>query len=235
MGKYIRDILLYKTTQKLEIYSKDEIEKIKVLSENNSNDTLIKLISNLSELENSMKWGTQKTIIFETGILKNCIELDNCSLEERVEKLEEEIKAGVVKPRKAQEKSAVRQEKKAQEKNVIKKVEQPEVTGEYVGYWQGVVDELKNKKKIILYTNLINTKAKEAGDTLNVEFKNGITAFGKTVLTKRENVKEITNILEQVRGKNLKINYIEASENFVQKENTNNLEGLDIKINIIEE
>ncbi len=237
--KYIRDILLYKTTQKLDIYSKEEIKKIKILSENNSSENLIKLISNLSELENSMKWGTQKTIIFEAGILKNCIEIDKGSLEERVEKLEKELKEGIVKQSKLEtkaiEKPALKQVKKVQEKNVIKKAEQSKEAGEYASYWQGVVDELKSKGKIILYTNLINTKAKEAGDTLQVEFKNGLTAFGKTVLNKSENVKEISDILEQKSGKTLKINYIETSIKSNQKESSSNLEGLDIPINIIEE
>lgn len=87
----------------------------------------------------------------------------------------------------------------------------------------------------MLYTNLINTSAKEDGDTLQIEFKNGITAFGKTVLTKVESIQEISGIVEKISGKKLNIKYIEAQSINTSNDNANNLEGLDIPINIIEE
>ena len=48
-------------------------------------------------------------------------------------------------------------------------------------YWPQILSELKQNGKIVLYTNLINTQAKEINDmTVGIEFKNGMTAFGKT-------------------------------------------------------
>ena len=95
--KYIRDILVYKTTQKLDIYNEAEIEKIKELSQKTTNEALLILITNLSELENEMKWSTQKTIMFQAGIIKNCIEVNHNNLEDRISKIEKQLKDGNIK------------------------------------------------------------------------------------------------------------------------------------------
>ena len=236
--KYIKDILVYKSTGKLDIYSPEEVEKIKNLAEKVSKDALLKLIYNLSELENSMKWSTQKTIMFETGIIKNCIEIQTENLEQRIEKLENQIKSGnikiasALKAETASKSATTVAQPKPQTQNVAKKViSQP---GEYVSYWNEVINKLKSSGKIMLYTNLINTKAKEAGDTLEIEFKNGLTAFGKTVLTKPESMNDIANIANSISGKQFRIKYVEETAT-AQEDTGINLDGLDIPINIIEE
>lgn len=233
--KYIRDILLLKTTGNINIYSKEETEKIKEISDKTSKEALLKLIYNLSELQNDMKWSTQKTIMFESGIIKNCIEIKNEDLEKRIENLENQIKTGkiqvntVSEPQKVTTKVPENKKTETKPRKVI-----TTTPGEYVSYWNEVILRLKANGKIMLYTNLINTKAKEANNTLQIEFKNGITAFGKTVLTKPESIKEIENIVEQISGKQLNIKYIEKIEESKPEANAN-LDGLDIKINVIEE
>ena len=235
--KYIKDILVYKTTGKLDIYSNEEIQKIKEISEKISKESILKLIYNLSELENNMKWSTQKTIMFETGIIKNCIEIPNESLEQRVENLEKKIKNGNIKienntKTENKPKTAIKPNEVKVQKAETKIISEP---GEYVSYWNEVINKLKSSGKIMVYTNLINTKAKEVKDTLQIEFKNGITAFGKTVLTKPENITEISNIVNSISGKQFKIKYIEGSLNMPKEEKNFNLGDLDIPINIIEE
>ena len=59
--KYIKDILVYKSKGKLELYSKDELEKINELSEKASKEKLFYLIKELSEMENDIKWSSQQT------------------------------------------------------------------------------------------------------------------------------------------------------------------------------
>ena len=236
--KYIKDILVYKSTGKLDIYSPDEVDKIKSLAEKVSKDALLKLIYNLSELENTMKWSTQRTIMFEAGIIKNCIEIQTENLEQRIEKLEDQIKSGNIKIASVPKTDTVAKpaitvaQQKPQAQNVAKRViSQP---GEYVSYWNEVINKLKSSGKIMLYTNLLNTKAKEAGDTLQIEFKNGLTAFGKTVLTKPESMNDIANIANSISGKQFRIKYVEETAT-AQEDTGINLDGLDIPINIIEE
>ncbi len=70
--KYVRDILVYKTSKNASIYSKEEITQIEELAEKVEKDRLLSIICELSNLENDMKWSTQKTILFQVGILKLC-------------------------------------------------------------------------------------------------------------------------------------------------------------------
>ena len=63
MIKYIKDILLYKSKGKLELYNKEEIQKIDELSQNASKEELFILIKELSRVENDIKWSSQKNIM----------------------------------------------------------------------------------------------------------------------------------------------------------------------------
>ena len=96
--KYIKDMLVYKACNKLELYSEEEIKDIQQLSKNVSKERLISLVYELSELENNIKWSTQKTIMFQAGIIKLCnrLESNTGSLEERIEKIEKYLKSGNV-------------------------------------------------------------------------------------------------------------------------------------------
>jgi len=75
--KYIKDILVLKSKGKLELYNKEELEKIKELSEKSTKEALFYLIKELSEVENDIKWSTQKTIMFQTEIIKLTVDKVN--------------------------------------------------------------------------------------------------------------------------------------------------------------
>ena len=70
--KYVKDILVYKTGTKLEIYSEAELAQIKELSDMVTKERLINIIYDLSTLQNDMKWSSQKLIMFQVGIIKLC-------------------------------------------------------------------------------------------------------------------------------------------------------------------
>ena len=70
--KYIKDVLVFQTAEKLDLYSPEEIKKIQELSQKVSKEKLISIIYELSELENNLKWSTQKVIMFQAGIIKLC-------------------------------------------------------------------------------------------------------------------------------------------------------------------
>lgn len=72
--KYIRDILIYKSINKLDLYNEEEIKNIDNLSKQITKEELLEIIYELSELANNMKWSTQKNIVFQTGIMKECME-----------------------------------------------------------------------------------------------------------------------------------------------------------------
>ena len=68
--KYLKDILVYKTTNKIEIYNNEELEKIKFISDKTTKERLLHIIFSLSELSNELKMTTQKSIMFQVGIMK---------------------------------------------------------------------------------------------------------------------------------------------------------------------
>ena len=70
--KYVKDILVYKTNTKLEIYSEEELANIKKLAEATSKERLISIIYELSNLANEIKWSSQKLIMFQVCIIKLC-------------------------------------------------------------------------------------------------------------------------------------------------------------------
>lgn len=64
------------------------MNKIKIISEKVSKEKLVDIIYQLSNLENDIKWSTQKTIMFQAGIIKLCSKQAETSsnLEERLDK-----------------------------------------------------------------------------------------------------------------------------------------------------
>ena len=92
--KYIRDIMILKTTENSSnIYSEDDKNLMQDLTKNVSKDRLLQIIYTLSDLENEIKWSSQKNIIFQVGIMRLCNK-ENMSLSERVDALEEKIATG---------------------------------------------------------------------------------------------------------------------------------------------
>ena len=102
------------------------------------------------------------------------------------------------------------------------------------------MNDLKQNGKIVLYTNLLGTSAKELNDmTVGIEFPNGMTSFGKTVLEKQENIREISNLVSMACGKEMQIKYITPNEqNTHQMTSEENLQNFanetDIPFNIID-
>ncbi len=264
--KYVKDILVYKASQKVDLYSEDEIKQIKEIAENTTKERLIDLVYKLSELENSIKWSTQKTIMFQAGIINLCNEQadKNQGLEERVEKIEKYLKSGnginsqsnVIPVSNIQMQSSFssanynpsavsninNKDVNANTPNITQSTQKSytkKFSNKSEEYWPQIIKDLKQNGKIVLYTNLIGTKAVEINDmTVGIEFPNGMTSFGKTVLEKQENIREISNLVSIACGKEMQIKYLtnntqqrqitkeESLQNFAKESN--------IPFNIIE-
>ncbi len=254
MIKYTKDILVYKTSKKLDLYSQEELKQIEEIAQKASKEKLIDIIYKLSNLENDIKFSTQKTIIFQAGIIKMCnkqAETED-NLSERIEKIEKYLKSGNIAvgtgvavqtnavpqaprvtqapPRRNTSNNVTSRPVKAQTpKNFSNKSEE---------YWPQIITDLKQNGKIVLYTNLLGTKAKEINDmTVGIEFPNGMTSFGKTVLEKQENIREISNLVSIACGKEMQIKYIEKNNQVHQISQEETLQNLanesDIPFNII--
>ena len=261
--KYIKDILLYKATNNVELYSEDEKNKVKKIAEEVEKERLINLVYEFSELENKMKFSTQKVIVFQAGIIKLCNQLtssDDSNLEERIAKIEKYLRNNTINTNNSISTNNISQQTNSEVKvaynntvtNVVNKEEKkttttPKVpkqkTSSYSGnvkeYWPQILQDLKQNGKIVLYTNLLNTQAREINDmTVGIEFPNGLTSFGKAILEKQENIKELTNLVSMASGKPMNIKYITNVGNVNQVSEEKNIGDLakesDIPFNVIE-
>ena len=258
--KYIKDILIYKSSKKADLYSEDEIANINAISEKVTKEKLVNLIYELSKLETDMKWSTQKTIMFQAGIIKLCSnEFDSSSnIEERVDKIEKYLKSGRVAVNTMQVPVSATTVNQTQNYNLNNRVQStPKVASNTVKQntmankpkqyssnlsksWPTIVNDLKQNGKIVLYTNLMNTSAEEINDmTVGIKFPNGLSSFGKTVLEKQENIKEISTLVSMACGKEMQIKYIsEAQSQAVVHRPEDDIQKLanqsDIPFNVIE-
>ncbi len=253
--KYIKDILMVKTGQKLTIYNETDFENLKKLSENVSKERAIRLISELSKLENDMKSSTQRLIIFQAGIIRLCDrEISSTSnnansndgeIYARLEKIENYLRSGGGAPR--TQTSTVRRTNttggnstsaaKASNTDAIVGIGKDKKPAQY---WQEIVNNFKKNGKIMLYTNLLETNAIEINDmTVGIEFPKGITPFGKAVLEKPENKMEISKQVSVACGKEMQIKYIDSKlqgveEMSEEQELSNFASKFDIPLDIIE-
>jgi len=297
--KYIKDMLIYKTSGDVDIYTEEEKLKMKELVQNVSTERLIKIINELSELENSLKWSNQRNLLFETGIIKvssnfACSGYDE--IEKRISNIEEQLKSGKVvqnvdntfrnqanigNQAKVENNNVnfqndgttIKQDTKengpghnisgsASEHNTVGNVNNSESieiskvqengqeqvrTGNLnnvqstnnstgvkdVKDWKTLVNSLKNNGKMMLYTNLVNTTAKEINDmTVGIVFKNGITPFGKKVLEVPENMQYLVKSVSKMFGKEMRIKLIDGALETPKNVITNGVN--DMPFNIID-
>lgn len=247
--KFAKDLLIYKTSKKLELYSKEDLEDIDKLCTKADKERLLKIVYDLSELANSIKTSSQKMIIFQAGLMKLCyqeIGRSNSDLERRIALLENKI-AGIgnnVQNTATTSIKMVKEEPKAQpistkmQTNEMPKAK-PRGQGAIAQEWPNILNDFKNQGKIMLYTNLLNTTATEMNDmTVGIEFPNGLTPFGKTVLEKAENKNELIKHISIATGKEMNVKYIDlkASKPKQEKDTSaeNLMSSLDIPFQVIE-
>ena len=177
--KYIKDILVYKSTSKLEIYNQEEIKNIKELADSTNKERLLRLIYELSELANNIKWSSQKAIMFEAGIIKACMEVND--VPQNVVAQEQVVNRKQIAPVQKQENIAVApKERKIEPQNQRN-------SAPSASYWNNVINKVKQSGKMAIYVNLIGSKASQLNDmTVEVELANK-NDFGREMLEKYEN------------------------------------------------
>lgn len=199
--KYIKDILVYKSTSKLEIYNQEEIKNIKELADSTDKERLLRLIYELSELANNIKWSSQKAIMFEAGIIKACMEVN--VVPQNVVVQEQVVNRKQIAPVQKQENIAVApKERKIEPQNQRN-------SAPSASYWNNVINKVKQSGKMAIYVNLIGSKASQLNDmTVEVELANK-NDFGREMLEKYENKALVEKFVSEEMRKSyaLKIYY----------------------------
>ena len=232
--KFIKDTLIYKTTKKLELYSKEDIEFITNLANEVTKERLLKLIYELSELANSMKISTQKNIIFQTGIIKACMEIEETYIAPvQVHSMPKQ--AGKLISNEKPAKTTVEPAKPQQ----VRTTETPKNPGKYVPYWQNVLDKVRQSGKMTIYANLLGTKGVLVNDLIvGIEFPGKVTDFAKKVLEEHENKIFLEKIVSMEQGADMQVRILDKLEKQEQtkKQGIEGLaEDLDLPFNVIDE
>lgn len=284
--KFFRDLMLLKTTKNISnVYSKEDATAMQALSEKIPTDRILKIIYSLSELENDLKWSTQKNIVFQVGIIKLCSN-ETKSIEERVEALENSVKTGNFGSGKSSQgmpfQNYIPMNPSANSNsnvstNVAQNVEnanqnsapntasskpasapsaKPSATqnasksaqakSQAAPFWENVINTLKEERKPMLYSNLMNTRGVLIDDmTFGIQFPNGLNSFGKSIIEKPENMSELKRLVSIECKKDMRIKLLDGNaipnsiKEPVQKQeeqasaNPNGLDGLGININVI--
>lgn len=257
MIKYVKDILVFKTSRKLELYNEEEIKQIAEIAQKVSKERLLSMIYTLSKLENDMKWSSQKSIMFEVAMIQlaspevvneNVPQAGIEELTQRIANLEDKIAKGnfrnVAKENMEQEKKA---EKPSQTKqsNYAPKLEVGEIENlniEKLDFWPKIVNQLKEERKMLLATNLMNTVATMINDmTVGIVFTGGLTPFVKTIMERPENINELTRLISIECGKEMRVKILDNKDAALKQKKQEKrpeeeaIKELDIPINIIEE
>ena len=213
-------------------------EEVKELAEKISKERLLYIITDLSKLENDMKWSSQKSILFQVEIIKLCSE-------DIVERPVETVKKNNGNQSKVVNNSLKIEEenKKVDSKQKDSKADFMQAVSKFgeVKGWKNILNELRQNGKIMIYSNLLKAKAIELNDmSIGISFPDGINAFGKSILEKPENINELSRIVSMEYGKDMKIKIVTDVNSLPKKEESkenpieNMASELDIPINIIE-
>ena len=238
--KYIKDILIFKATNSLDLYSEEELVEIQKLAEKVDKERILKVIYQLSDLENNIKSSSQKAIMFQTGVIKICmnqINGDISELENKVAMLEQRLSQINMNPgnTRVQNSQPARQtasrppERTVNQKPIIS-------SGKASEDWKAIVDNLKKSGKIRLYTCLVNTNLNKLNDqTWEIEFPNGLTEFNKKILEDVTNRNDLIKTIAVLTGNEINIKLKDGKT--AQTTNSSDTSGfgdLDIDINIID-
>ncbi len=236
--KYIKDILIFKTTKKLDLYSEEELSQIQNLADKTEKGKLLNVIYRLSELESNIKNSSHKTIMFQSGVIKLCINQetgDISELEKKVAMLEQKLNQINQLSVTAQNRQPVRQsasrriEKKAISKTIVS-------TGKASEDWKAILEHLKKSGKIRLYTCLMTSSLNKLNDqTWEIGFPNGLTKFNREFLEDVNNKNDLIKTIAILTGNEVNIKLKDGKVDLAtNSDNTSSFEGLGIDINIID-
>lgn len=219
MVRFFRDVLVCKSTNADEnIYmTSSDIKDLKSAASKFEQEELTGIIVSLSELESNLRWASMPRVMIEVEMVKLCskpLQRMDGSIEERILRLESMIANSAhitvqkeVNRDTSKEPVAVKQEKP--KKKEPAKTEPAINPDDYFKDWDKVVSQLKGSGRMVLYANLIGTKAVLTDSrTLGIIFGKTAGEFGKTVVTKHENLTLLKQAVKTVTGEEMNIKCI---------------------------
>lgn len=263
---YYRNLLVCKLTDKPEQVidvMNDVLGTMKKQSGFFSKEEIMLTIREFSTLESNIKWSKHPRILFELSLIKICDSNFNRlqdDIVERLSVLENKLQSGDFSKignlsgnTDIKNGSDQVMERKEAKKPVSPQHETVDVSKvdinslKSVDCWEQIIDDFRKMGRMVLYANLLDTKAIELGSkTIGVVLGQG-KGLAKTILSKAENIELIENALKERLGRDVKAKCFDEDSlgDNIEKEKKNEDElvkkaqeladSLEIPVNIIDE
>ena len=89
-------------------------------------------------------------------------------------------------------------------------------------FWKKVINSLRQNKKMMLYTTLLNSRARQIDDlNIEIEFPNGLTAFNEKVVNDPNNKNDLIKAIFAVTGKEMNLKFKDGRVKSPETKNAN--------------
>ena len=167
-------------SEDLVVYKDEEKDRMKQLVNRTSKERLLNLITDLSTLQNNMKWASDREVIFEAGLIKIALQGET-SNNKTITKIESN-------------------------NTFSQEVEKPKQTNTLK---EKVLAALKENHKMIMHTILSNAEFKQVDDELvHIEFSKAIDDVNKQYMQKEDSKIIIKETVKNALNKEMKIKYV---------------------------
>jgi DNA polymerase III subunit gamma/tau len=220
---YFRNLLLCKlseNTAELIETSPETLIKMKTQISFFEHTELMMIIKDLSAMESGLKWASHPRILLEVSLIKLCdrnFSINSGDLASRVASLENKINNGNfnINPGKhsnvnAEETPVSYPSKatKATDKPSLVSVKEPDKiidNSNVLENWDKIIIDLKNSGRVLLYTNLLGSKAIEIDNKfIGIIFGSG-NSFNKMLVSKTENLEVVEAAVSKKIGREIRI------------------------------
>ena len=210
--KLMRDIVIYTIDGSLVSYSAEEKNEISNIVSKANKNVFLTLIGKLSEVQNNLKWSTEPSIMFETGMIKICLENNSSNdLGDSNEKSLMKNKVTV----------EINGDNKNNAVNVDEKMNNIQSTNDIANNSVTIVKEmsandlttkvltnLKENGKIRVHANLLNTKIEYMADNIvHIIFNGAVDAITKASFQKEETKIAIKEAVVKAMGRDVGVKY----------------------------
>lgn len=194
--KFVRDLVMLQMSDNLVVYKEDEKERMKELLGLTNKDRLLALISDLSSLQNSMKWAIDREVIFETGIIKIAF-TSNVGIAANDQRIPSGTNAGGASFMSHQMAPGAASPSTSLEKGSDEELKEK------------VLSALKENRRMIMHTILMNAQLTLASeDLVHIIFSGLLDDLNKQYMLKDESKAMIKETVKSVLGKEMKIKYV---------------------------
>jgi DNA polymerase-3 subunit gamma/tau len=223
---YYRNILICSAASNSEeiIEVSDELhQRMKGQSKQMVKHEIMASIKELSALEAALRWSTHPRILLELALIKLCegnVDKGDAGLSHRIEAVEKKIDSitsnGLVSGIKTSGTSSpvLDATSKRDGKAVVTARSSANTAANVEGlnFWDDILKELKQNGRMVLYTNLLDTKIIRVDEkVVGIVFKSG-SSFGKMSVSKAENMEVIQSYIEARLGKEIRIKCLDDDD-----------------------